>query len=266
MTDSIVRQFDRIQEHDEDGPRTPRSVTALLVVLGGACVVFAGLAMNTRRSSHEVKKLDPLGELVAQKGKEPSAADLKPGDVTFPGILSDRDKPTTALAAVRAGSNADTVRTADPPPPSDRLPVVPVAAAVPPATGTPPAPVAVSPLPAQNVLGATPLVTHPRDSLTRAAVEASEPTGEGQAAEGHDGAYQLQVSSFRSQAEANHFADQLRARGHRAHVNEARVQGRGTWYRVRVGPFPTQQQAVSYRSSFEQKEHVVPFVVTPAQK
>ncbi len=260
MTDSIVRHFDRIQEHDEDAPRTPRSVTALLVVLGGACVVFAGLAMNTRRSSPDVKKIDPLGELVAQKGKDPKAAELKPSDVTFPGILSDRDKPTTALAAVRVGSgaasvaSADGVRVAEPPPPTDRLPVVPVA------------PVAGVPLPAQNVLGATPLVTHPRDSLTRAALEASEPTGEAQAAEGREGGYQLQVSSFRSQAEANHFADQLRARGHRAHVNEARVQGRGTWYRVRVGPFTTQQQAVSYRSSFEQKEHVVPFVVTPAQK
>jgi cell division protein FtsN len=255
MTDSIVRHFDRIQEHDEDAPRTPRSVTALLVVLGGACVVFAGLAMNTRRSSPEVKKVDPLGELVAQKGKDPKAAELKPSDVTFPGILSDRDKPTTALAAVRPGATPATTESAhpaDPPPPADRLPVVPVAP--------------VTPLPAQNVLGATPLVTNPRDSLTRAAVEASEPPSDAQAAAGHDGGYQLQVSSFRSQAEANHFADQLRARGHRAHVNEARVQGRGTWYRVRVGPFPSQQQAVSYRSTFEQKEHVVPFVVTPAQK
>ena len=248
MTESIVRHFDRIQEHDEDPSRTPRSVTALLVVLGGACVVFAGLAMNGRRSAPDVKKVDPLGELVAHKSKDPKSSELKPSDVTFPGILSDRDKPTTALAAVRPGASIESgVRSIEPPPATDRLPVMP--------------------LPAQNVLGATPLVTHPRDALTRAAVESSEPSSDAESsAAGHDGGYQLQVSSFRSQAEANHFADQLRARGHRAHVTEARVQGRGTWYRVRVGPFSTQQQAVSYRSSFEQKEHVVPFVVTPAQK
>ncbi len=247
MTESSVRHFDRIQEQDEDTPRTPRSVTALLVVLGGACVVFAGLAMNVRRSGPDVKKVDPLGELVAQKSKDGKSADLKPSDVTFPGILSDRDKPTTALAAVRPGANIEAPRLPEPPPPTDRLPVVP--------------------LPAQNVLGATPLVTHPRDALTRAAVESSEPSADApSAASGHEGGYQLQVSSFRSQAEANHFADQLRARGHRAYVTEAKVQGRGTWYRVRVGPFSTQQQAVTYRSTFEQKEHVVPFVVTPTQK
>ncbi len=251
MTESSVRHFDRIQEHDEDTRRTPRSVTALLVVLGGACVVFAGLAMNGRRSAPDAKKVDPLGELVAQKSRDPnhakSGADLRPSDVTFPGILSDRDKPTTALAAVRPGASAGVAQSPEPPPPTDRLRVVP--------------------LPAQNVLGATPLVTHPRDALTRAAVESSEPSPDAPSAtQGHEGGYQLQVSSFRSQAEANHFADQLRARGHRAHVTEARVQGRGTWYRVRVGPFSTQQQAVAYRSTFEQKEHVVPFVVTPAQK
>jgi cell division protein FtsN len=47
-------------------------------------------------------------------------------------------------------------------------------------------------------------------------------------------------------------------------VLEAKVQGRGTWYRVRVGPFPTQAAASSYRSTFEAKEHVVPFVVPPS--
>ena len=60
---------------------------------------------------------------------------------------------------------------------------------------------------------------------------------------GHDGGYQLQVSSFRTQAEASQFADQLRARGHKAYVVEAHVPGRGTWFRVRVGPFTTQHAA-----------------------
>jgi cell division septation protein DedD len=55
----------------------------------------------------------------------------------------------------------------------------------------------------------------------------------------------------------------LRARGHKAYVLEANVAGRGTWFRVRIGPFSTQHAAVTYRSSFEAKEHVVPFVVPP---
>jgi cell division septation protein DedD len=71
------------------------------------------------------------------------------------------------------------------------------------------------------------------------------------------------VSSFRTQAEGEAFAEQLRARGHKAYVLEARVPGRGTWYRVRIGPFPTQHAATQYRASFESREHVVPFVVPP---
>jgi cell division septation protein DedD len=71
------------------------------------------------------------------------------------------------------------------------------------------------------------------------------------------------VSSFQTEAEAEQFADQLRARGHKAYTVEARVTGRGTWWRVRIGPFPSMHAAQTYRASFEAKEHVVPFVVQP---
>ena len=100
----------------------------------------------------------------------------------------------------------------------------------------------VVPLPAQSLLDATPVVTRPRDGLTQAANNAAQmatPAGPTVPA-GKDGGYQLQVSSFRTQNEAQHFADQLRARGHRAYVIEAHVPGRGTWFRVRIGPFPSQ--------------------------
>ena len=135
-----------------------------------------------------------------------------------------------------------------PPPPTDRLPVVP--------------------LPAQQVLEASPVVTRPRDSLTRAASDAAQGSlsDEPAAPAGHEGGFQLQVSSFRTQGEADQFATQLRARGHKAYVVEAHVPGRGTWYRVRIGPFPTQHAAASYRSGFEGREHVVPFIVPPQAK
>jgi len=83
---------------------------------------------------------------------------------------------------------------------------------------------------------------------------------------GHDGNYQLQVSSFKTHEEADKFAQELRVRGHKAYVIQANVPSRGTWYRVRVGPFPTQAAASAYRSSFEAKEHVVPFVVPPSSQ
>ncbi len=258
MQQNNVRNLEQIQESDAES-KMPRGVTIAFVALGGACIVFATLALNGRRPA-SVAHVDPLGDLVAQRGLTTGSAggapskptDLHASEVTFPGILSDGDHPTTALAAVRTAPTASAstllVPVNLPPPAADRLPVVP--------------------LPAQNVLEASPVVTRPRDTLTKAASDSAQlaTANATSVGAGHDGAYQLQVSSFRSQAEANQFSDQLRARGHKSYVLEAHVNGRGTWYRVRVGPFPTQHAAAAYRSSFEAKEHVVPFVVQPPGK
>jgi DedD protein len=260
-----IRNLEQLQE-DDDVRRMPRGVTMVMVALGGACVVFAGLALGGRTSQPPAPKSDPLGELVSQRSRlmpapttsSRPATDLAPADVTFPGMLSDDKQPPTALAAVRTRipvapgtPPAPTVAVAQPPPPTDRLPVVPVA-----------------PLPAQAVLEATAIVTRPRDALTKAASDAAQidtppPTSSETAPAGHEGGYQLQVSSFRTQAEAQAFADQLRARSHKAYVVEAHVPGRGTWFRVRVGPFSTKNAVIQYRTGFEAREHVVPFIVTP---
>ena len=264
-----VRNLEQIQETDGPGG-TPRGVTILLVALGAGCIVFAALALGGKRSGNANAKSDPLGELVTQQGRVGAAGtrptDLSARDVTFPGILSDDTSPTTALAAVRGGSPVATTTGAaltrpagsndpaillnvkpdgEPPPATDRLSVVP--------------------LPAQNVLEASPVVTRPRDSLTKAANEAGQMTSAGQpsAPAGREGGYQLQVSSFRTQSEADQFSAQLRARGHKAYVLEAHVPNRGTWYRVRIGPFPSQHAAAGYRVGFEGREHVVPFIVQP---
>lgn len=246
MDRASVRNLERIQEKD-DQPRMPRAVSIALLVLGGACVVLSAMALSGKKSGDAAGKNDPLGELVAQKGKpsQVKSSDIGAQDVTFPSILSDQNKPTTALAAL--GGRSATPVPSSPPPPTDVLPVVP--------------------LPAQNVLQASPVVTRPRDDLTKAAdqIEASA-ENKTAAPAGHLGGYQLQVSSFKTRGEADAFAQQLRVRGHKAYVVEANVTGRGTWYRVRVGPFATQASASSYRSSFETKEHVVPFVVPPSSK
>ena len=302
MEQGSVRNLEQIQENDGES-RVPRGVTIMLVALGAGCIVFAGLALGGKRSAPVTQKNDPLGELVSNQGKPgaapaaPKPTDLSSRDVTFPGILSDETSPTTALAAVKGGSpNAAaasrTTVTAATIVPQAPVPPIPPPNAAPPApapagalandvptgaiafgsgAGQPPPPtdkLPVVPLPAQNVLEASPVVTRPRDSLTQAASDAAQLSSAAQPAApaGREGGYQLQVSSFRTQTEADQFAAQLRARSHKAYVVEAHVPGRGTWYRVRIGPFPTQHAAASYRAGFEGREHVVPFIVTPNAK
>ena len=255
MDEGGVRNLDQIQESDRE-TKTPRAVTWTLLMVGGACAIFAGYILPGRKSA-PAKAVDPLGDLVAQRSHAAAAApaptDLSPRDVTFPGMLSDAEKTTTALAAVRPNSQiATSPSAAMPPPPSDRLSVIPLPAQI----------------PAQNVLEASPIVTRPRDPLTKAASDQAQMVSPGAASagSGHEGGYQLQVSSFRSHDEADGFVSQLRARGHKAYVLEAQVPGRGVWYRVRVGPFATQHAASTYRSTFESREHVVPFIIPPAGK
>ena len=259
MDDVHVRNLEQIHEDEHRG--ASRGWSWAVVALGGAALVFAGYTLAGRKADSVAPKVDALGDLVAQRAKAqkegtlaatPRSLDLTAHDVTFPGILSDGDNPTTAMAAVRAApvanlsdSGAPAAAPTEPPPPTDRLPVVA--------------------LPAQHVLASTPVVTRPRDNLTKAASDSAQLATPASAAapSGHDGGYQLQVSSFREQKEAAAFSEQLRARGHKSYVIEAKVPARGTWYRVRVGPFATQHAAASYRTSFEAKEHVVPFVVQP---
>ncbi len=257
MSSGRVRDFEDLREDTT----APRFATWSLLVVGAACAGFGVLALAPSASRGGADKLDPLSELAErQKAAEPEAAakartdkakHLSVEEVTFPGMLSDGANPTTALAAVRARDPKAAPELEKralaplPPPPTDRLPV--------------------TPLPARNVLAATPVVTRPRDTLTRVAAEKGALTGADRVEAGREGQYQLQVSSFRTRDEADQFSVELRGRGHRAYVTSAEVEGRGIWYRVRIGPFSTQAEAVRYRSEFESKERVVPFVVLPAK-
>jgi len=258
MNNGLLRNLEQIQE-TEARPRGTRVGTLLLVALGGACVIFAVASQARGKAPRAPRATDPLAELVAQaKGSPPPhGADLGGGDVTFPSLLSDDVRPTTALAAVRpsvpmAASSAGRSGTtgladpkAAPPPPTDRLTVVP--------------------LPAKSIVSSSPLVNRPRDVLTQMAKEASSVTTP-PVGEGRTGGYQLQTSSFRSQEDASSFATALRQRGHRAYIDPAQVSGRGTWFRVRIGPFRTQKEAASYRAEFEKREHLVPFIVEPPKE
>src|SRR6185503_2144857 len=131
-----VRNLDDIQE-EERGARGTRLLSLLLASLAGAAIVTAGVVVSRKGGAAAKDARDPLAELVAQaKGTTPSSDKLETRDVSFPGILSDEDKPTTALAAVkdergRLVAQDGTLDEPMPPPPAtDRLPVVPLPSAI----------------------------------------------------------------------------------------------------------------------------------------
>jgi cell division septation protein DedD len=257
-----VRNLDQIQEADPSAP--PSRVGALVVAsLGGACIVLAAALLLRAPVRAKPVQADPLGDLVARAHPAGARVD-RPGelvgqDITFPGMLSDA-KSTTALEAVRDPRAVAAGVPGPALPPGAELPF-----ALPPGAPTTPPPAAdrlpVVPLPAQNVIpGGSGVAAS--DTLTSMAKRVSRDDA-AEVAAGASGAYQLQVSSFKTQAEADAFAAALRRRGHHAYVEPAQVKGRGLWYRVRIGPFKLRHAAVIYRQDFEAKERMVTFIVDP---
>lgn len=247
---AAVRNLDEIKEADPASQ--PSKLGALVLAsLGGACIVFAAVALMRTPPKARPQSVDPLGDLVART--HPAGATPRPKhegighDVTFPGVLSDAKTPTTALEAVR-----------NPQPPASARPLLPAA----------PEPMAAAdrlpmmPLPAQHMLQTSQGEKAPRDMLTTMARQVSREGGPETPA-GGPGQYQLQVSSFKTQPEAEGFAAALRRRGHKAYVEPAQVKGRGLWFRVRIGPFKYRHSAVIYRQEFEAKERMVTFIVDP---
>lgn len=243
--DTAVKNLDDIQETDH-APRPSRLGALILASLGGACIVFASALLLRAPAHSEVAAHDPLGDLVARTGTEASKKGESNIDVTFPRMLSDGDKPTTALEAI--GKKDDKFQLppghpTTPPPAMDRLPVFP--------------------LPAQDVLATRGTdASAPKDVLTTMAREASRDTGT-QVEPGGPGNYQIQVSSFDSKPDADAFAAVLRRRGHKAYVESANVKGKGVWHRVRIGPFKHKRSADVYRQEFEAKERLVTFIISP---
>lgn len=247
-----VRNLEQIQESDSR-KRSSRLGTLLLASMGGAALVIVAV-MSARRSGPPARSAkDPLAALVAdaKKDKAEPAEKLDGRDVTFPGILSDDTEPTTALAAVKDAHGRLVKQSSDapatpgePPPATDKLPVVP--------------------LPAGSLLSETPVTTQPKDPLTELAADASKVANNAKLAPaGSPGGYQIQVASFKKQADADAFVADLRRRGHEAYRQAAYVTGKGLWHRVRVGPFKSKFAAERYKKTLEAKERIASYVIDP---
>ena len=63
--------------------------------------------------------------------------------------------------------------------------------------------------------------------------------------------YTLQLSSFQDKAEADAFLSSIKSQGYQAHVVEATVSGKGTFYRVRMGSYKSIEAANDAKAEFE---------------
>ena len=80
--------------------------------------------------------------------------------------------------------------------------------------------------------------------------------------DGDAGVYTLQVGTFADIQEASQMVAKLGRAGHKAFVVRVEMPDeRGSWYRVRVGPFHSKKSAWDYKRTFEEKEQLPAFVV-----
>jgi cell division septation protein DedD len=72
--------------------------------------------------------------------------------------------------------------------------------------------------------------------------------------------FTLQLSAFQDRAEAQAFLDQIHKAGYSAYLAEASVDGKGTFYRVRLGSYNSYDAAVAGKDEFERKVHKIAYV------
>ncbi len=236
-----MRDLDQIRER-EDGRDPARTIVLAVSGLAAACVLFAAGVLIGRDNDHAraPRREDPLARLDALASQ---AARAPAPEVSYPSQLS-----TERRTALEGANAAPTIA------PSANSAATPTAAMLRNAAANVPAAALVD-----NVGGVRPAVLTPAQLPVASAV-VNGPTTPANA--GSDGAFTLQVSSFRNLAGAQTFAQRLRERGHRAFVASApAATGNGTWHRVRIGPFPSLRDVSQYRASFEARERLPTFVV-----
>lgn len=244
-----LRNLEQIQEQDGRRAGFPLGTLFLSALAGGALMVTAMLLLQ--REEPAVDERDPLTELIDEQQRKPQPAVVEEEHVTFPGLLSDHNRPTTALAAVK--DERGRLIEAEP-----DLPASATAASALPA----PLPLPKVLRPAGDLLSSSSVTQQPKDDLTQLAKERASDTGE-LAPPGMQGGYEIQVASFKNPDDADAFAEELRKRGHRAYRQAAYVPEKGLWHRVRVGPFKAKYQAEKYQRELEAAERISTFLIDP---
>jgi cell division protein FtsN len=294
-----MRDLDQLEEQDAEGrsSRTGVIVMAGAMAIGLGLAVFTVMSQAAdSRSSSESDPLDQLDRVVSAAGKgrpedldtqvQAVSADPKADPavdatkLTFERALTDNEERPEVLAALEAAAREEETLSAAHPEDRgapDRLPVVDEVA---------PLPVSALVERAERDAEDDALLAQPRIERVRIAIPAGLVASSAnsklaksarhdklvaaslpnkstlpRARVGAEGEYTLQVISFDSAGPAQEFADGLRAKGYEAFVSVGDIDGRGRYYRVRIGPFSTKPQAEAVRHTFETVERMNTIVV-----
>lgn len=79
----------------------------------------------------------------------------------------------------------------------------------------------------------------------------AQPQKAAQADDAPKGRFTLQLSSFQDKGEAQSFLDNMKAAGFEAYLTEAEVDGKGTFYRIRLGNYKSMDAANDAKAEFE---------------
>lgn len=226
-----MRDLERLQDVVEYRVSPGQLRIIFLGVLAVACALFAvGVSVGKRiEPVSSAIAVDPLAELDrATRGggenAEPEAAAEEAPQLTYHDELTQRERPSTDEAA-----SEDEPATAPP-------------------QGQETARSGAGP----HARPAAPAAPE-RVQVEPAQLEQLEP--------GESSVFTLQVASFDTREEAQDFVSDLRSRGHPVFLVRTSTPERGTWFRVRVGPFRTRRDAMQYQTRFERQERLPTFLV-----
>ena len=262
--DSAIRDLDQIHEQSEEEVRKiglwVMAAIAIASVIFAVTVLIAQARGSGAPDGNVYERLDRAAELglkaaPASQGAGLGDEDIDAQDMRFPEVLLSDER-----AEVAATMAAVTAELQHPQQATDATPQPGGGAAL--AQGSPILPSNQGGIPV-DLAGST-----NRGELARSAAgdplmaSAMRPPPEQDSAQrGHEGKFTIQVISYESRDSAEAFASGLQARGHRAFVQVADIEGRGRMYRVRIGPFNSQSEAQGYRRDFEATERMHTIVV-----
>jgi DedD protein len=219
-----------------------------------ACLVFVLGVMVGRRVEARAhldrastsSARDPLAALDRLSTEGPRELSFRQALTGGPAPASDVERQVAEIEKVRGMATASAKPAAEP---SEKPPTDEEAA---PAKAAEPVKKIAEPKPAAQPSDVEPAKEPAKDPVAKAPAAAKEPSKKGK--------FTLQLSAFQDKAEAEAFLGQVKGAGFEAYLTEANVEDKGTFFRVRLGSYPTYDDAVAAKADFERKVKKIAYV------